>query len=95
MLGPWGALKQGAGGTGHGSTRPISAQPPAAAPGVQPGGPDDLHGGAEGNGQAGRVHHRTLAGSSNCCEGATFQAAVLYKNVRPDISTKGNLFEFM
>ena len=35
----------------------------------------------------------TLAGSS--CEGATFQAAVLYKNVRPDISTKGNLFEFM
>ena len=37
--------------------------------------------------------HCTLAGSS--CEGATFQAAVLYKNVRPDISTKGNLFEFM
>ena len=37
--------------------------------------------------------HYTLAGSS--CEGATFQAAVLYKNVRPDISTKGNLFEFM
>ena len=35
----------------------------------------------------------TLAGSS--CEGATFMAAVLYKNVRPDISTKGNLFEFM
>ena len=39
------------------------------------------------------VHRGTLAGSS--CEGATFQAAVLYKNVRPDISTKGNLFEFM
>ena len=37
--------------------------------------------------------YSTLAGSS--CEGATFQAAVLYKNVRPDISTKGNLFEFM
>ena len=40
-----------------------------------------------------RGSHCTLAGSS--CEGATFQAAVLYKNVRPDISTKGNLFEFM
>ena len=34
-----------------------------------------------------------LAGSSY--EGATFQAAVLNKNVRPDISTKENLFEFM
>ena len=39
------------------------------------------------------IYQCTLAGSS--CEGATFQAAVLYKNVRPDISTKGNLFEFM
>ena len=37
--------------------------------------------------------HCTLAGSSY--EGATFQAAVLNKNLRPDISTKGNLFEFM
>ena len=41
----------------------------------------------------GTYRQGTLAGSS--CEGATFQAAVLYKNVRPDISTKGNLFEFM
>ena len=41
----------------------------------------------------GGAHHSTLAGSS--CEGATFQAAVLYINVRPDISTKGNLFEFI
>ena len=57
----------------------------------------DPHGQQEAHlrvGSAGaKTGHFTLAGSS--CEVATFQAAVLYQNVRPDISTKGNLFEFM
>ena len=60
------------------------------------GGLTGAPGGAEGGGPpgaGGQACQCTLAGSS--CEGATFQAAVLYKNVRPDISTKGNLFEFM